>query len=642
MSTECCSPEKKDNVKNVKKDIWKLVSALIVVVPFEILSFFSIHLPLWFELPVFLIIIIFFGRDVFKSGFKSLAKLNFSDINLLMTIAIVGAVYLLELEEAAIIVILFALGETLEKIGIARSQSALENLVNTTPKSALLKGTTEKTPIEQIKVGAIVIIKPGDHIPLDGLIVEGNSMIDETVITGEPLPKNKHKDDVVYAGTVNGHGYFEMQVTKEAKDTTLSKIIELTYQSAEKKSKSQQFIEKFATYYTPAVMVLASLVVIIPVFVFQQPFTKWFTEALTILLISCPCALVISTPITIFSAIGNATQKGVLIKGGKFLEEMGKIKAIAFDKTRTLTKGEPIVADVVPFNSVTKEELLACVAGAELQSEHPVAKSIITKAEQEGLDHHPFINFKAVMGKGLQAECTVCVDKHHCIGTLKFITEEHAVGEEIVKQVEAFEKQGKTTIVISDNDKVTGVISVTDEIRAESKSMVQALSKLGVYSVILTGDNTSSAKYVAEQIGISEVNAELLPDGKLKEITRLLKEHKHVAMIGDGINDAPALATASVGIAMGAVGSDVAIENADIALMNNNLMLVPYLIELGKKSVQTIRFNTALAVLVKLSFLALAFTGRSNLALAIIADVGVTIFVVMNSLRLFQFKSNTY
>lgn len=613
-----------------------LVIALLVVVPFETLSFFSIHFPLWFELPLFLALILIFGKDVIKSGLQSLLSLNFADINLLMTIATFGAVYLQEFEEAVIIVVLFALGNVLEEFGIEKSQTALKELVAKTPKTALIKGANQKTPIKDINIGDVIVIKPFDHIPLDGEIIKGNSLVDETTITGEPLPKNKHEGDTVFAGTVNGSGYLEIKITKTVKDTTLAKIIDLTYQSAEKKSHAQKFIEQFARYYTPTILLVAVLLVAIPVFVLKQPFNRWFTESLTLLLISCPCALVISTPITIFSAIGNATKRGILIKGGRFLEEMGKIKAIAFDKTRTLTKGEPEVSDIVPFNGFSKEDLLACVAGMESLSEHPLAKSVVKKANEHNLTPHQFVNFEAIMGKGVKGECAVCVDKHHCLGNIKFITEEHEVEEEVIQKVEEFEREGKTTIVVTDNKKVSGVIGITDEIREESEPMVQTLKQLQIIPAILTGDNYSSARYVGQKLGIDEIHAELLPDKKLEILNGLVGRFKHVSMVGDGVNDAPALATSSVGIAMGAIGSDVAVENADIALMNNNLNLIPYLIKLGKKSVQTIRVNISLAILVKFLFLSLALLGRSNLALAIFADVGITLIVVLNGLRLYN------
>ncbi len=620
------------------KFLW-LIASLLVITTFEILSFFSIHLPLWIELPLFTLIILVFGKKVFASGIRSIAKLDFSNITLLMTIAVFGAVYLQQFEEAVIIVVLFALGETLEEFGNERSQTALKRLVEKTPKSAQIKGKEDKVPIETIKIGELIIVKPGDQIPLDGEVIEGSSLVDEAAITGEPLPRNKYIGDMVYAGTINGQGYLEVKVTKEAKDTTLAKIIELTYKSAEKKSVSQKFIEKFARVYTPLIVLAALLLIVIPVVFMGKSFHMWFAQALTLLIISCPCALVISTPVAIFSAIGNATEKGVVIKGGRFLEEMGKVKAIAFDKTRTLTKGEPAVSDVIPFNNFTEQEVVACAAGMETFSEHPIARSIVAKAEDQNVELHPFEDFRSFPGKGLKGQCTVCYDKHHCLGNLKFVTEEHEVNEDVIKKVEEFEAQGKTIIVSCSDKQVKGVIGVTDEIREESKPMVNSLLKMGIIPVMLTGDNKSSAEFVAGRLGISVVKAELLPEAKVEELSKLIREYKHVAMVGDGVNDAPSLAAASVGIAMGAIGSDVAIENADIALMNDNLNLIPYLVRLGKECVKKIKFNTVSAILVKFVFLSLAVAGFSNLALAIFADVGVTVIVILNSLRLYSYKA---
>ncbi len=556
-----------------------------------------------------------------------------------MTIAVFGAVYLQQFEEAVIIVVLFALGETLEEFGIERSQTALKNLVEKIPKSAQIKRIEGKVPIESIKIWEVIIVKPGDQIPLDGEVIEGNSLVDEAAITGEPLPRSKYIGDIVYAGTINGQGYLEVKVTKEAKDTTLAKIIELTYKSSEKKSVSQKFIEKFARVYTPSIALISLLLIVIPVVFMGKSFHVWFAQALTLLIISCPCALVISTPVAIFSAIGNATGKGVVVKGGRFLEEMGKVKAIAFDKTRTLTRGKPIVSDIVPFNGFTEEDVGACVAGIETFSEHPIAKSIVTKADEIGIEPHRYENFRSVPGKGLRGECTVCFDRHHCVGNIRFVTEEHDVAEEVLKKVEEFENQGKTAVVTSDHKRVNGIIALTDEIRKESGTMVEDLLKLHIIPIILTGDNRSSAEFVAEKLNIELVKADLLPEAKVEELSTLIREHKHVAMVGDGVNDAPSLATASVGIAMGAIGSDVAIENADIALMNDNLNLIPYLIRLGKECVKKIRLNTISAILVKFVFLSLAVAGFSNLALAIFADVGVIVIVILNSLRLYSYKA---
>ncbi|MES2437002.1 MAG: cation-translocating P-type ATPase [Patescibacteria group bacterium] len=627
----------KEIIKN-KKFIF-LLSALVLVIPFEILSFMDIYLPDAVEIPFFIILIAIIGRKVFYKGVKSLLKLKFSSINLLMTIAVFGAVYLQQFAEAAIIVILFSLGEALENFGIDKSKSALQELINKNPKSVQLKGKEEKTAIEEVKIGDVFIVKHGDHIALDGEIISGESLLDESSITGEPLPKSKFIGDLVYSGSVNGEGYLEVKVTKEAKDTTLSKIIKLTYEAAAKKSESQQFIDKFAKYYTPAIMLIAFLVFFVPVVLMGQDFTKWFTEALTLLIISCPCALVISTPVGVFSAIGNATKKGILIKGGKFLEEMGRIQAIAFDKTRTLTIGEPVVSDVIALKGHTQEGVLSCIAGLEAFSEHPVSRSITQKAKELGLDAHAFSNFKAVAGKGVKGTCMVCTNAEHTVGNLKFLTDEkHPISDEVINHVQSLESQGKTAIVVSDGNDISGVIGVTDEIRSESAGIIQSLKQLNIIPVILTGDNLSSAQYVAQQVGIDEIHASLLPEEKVNELKKLEEKYKSVAMVGDGVNDAPSLAQASVGIAMGAVGSDVAIENADIALMNDKLSLISYIIAVSRKMNRIIKFNIIAAVATKVLFLVLAVTGHSNLALAIFADVGVTVFVILNALRLYSYK----
>ncbi len=639
----CATPSNKSAEPSAETTLWKdakfrfLLLALLIVLPFEVLSLKSIHLSPWIELPLFLGLIGWFGWPVFLSGLRSLTKLNFGNINLLMTIAVLGALYLGENEEAVIITILFALGEALEAYGVKRSQSALQSLVASTPKTAQLKNSNEKLPIEQIKVGDIITIFPGDQIPLDGEIIKGNSLIDESTITGEPLPRSKGEGDTVYAATFNGDGYLEIRVTKTSTDTTLAKIIQLTYESAEKKASSQKFIEQFSKYYTPSIIVLALLITIVPVFIYHQPLQPWLLRALSLLVIACPCALVISTPVAVFSAIGNATKKGILVKGGQFMESMGKIKAIAFDKTRTLTKGEPIVSDIIAFNGYRQEDVIACAAGMEVFSKHPVAKSITDKAKELKLDTHAFENFQSVMGKGVKGDCLVCTDRHHCLGARKFVAEEHPMEEEVLKKVDEFEAQGKTTIIMSTNGKVKGVIGITDAIRPESKDMIAALKKLGVHAAILTGDNKASAHYVAKALGIEEVRADLLPEGKVDELKKLQEQYGDTAMIGDGVNDAAALASATVGIAMGAVGSDIAMENADIALMTTNLELMPFLIRLGRKCREKIRFNITMAIVIKMLFIGLALSGHSNLALAIFADVGVTVLVILNSLRLFSY-----
>jgi len=637
---ECHNGEIKNDKLWQDSKICKLILALLLIIPFEVLSLNSYHFSFWVEFPIFAVLIFLFGRKVFVDGIKSLFKFDFSNINLLMTIAVFGAIYLGEFEEAVVIVILFALGEALEDFGVTQSKKALQDLVNRTPKTALIKGRTEKTPIEEIEIDSIIIIKPGDIAPLDGLIVFGDSLLDESMITGEPLPKQKFIGDSVFAGSQSSCGYLEVKVTKCSKDTTLAKIIDLTYQSAEKKSHSQKFIELFSKYYTPAVVILAVLITVIPVLFFGKEFTFWFTQAITVLIISCPCALVISTPVTVFSAIGNATRKGVLIKGGKFLEELAKAKAIAFDKTRTLTKGEPEVSDIFAYNGFTSDDVLACASGLEIFSEHPIAKSIIAKAEEANLEIHSFKNFQAVPGKGVKGECLVCESAEHCLGNLQFVSEKNDgnVEQYIKDKVGELESQGKTAIIICEQKKIKGIIGITDKIRPESASVIKDIFAVGLTPVMLTGDNQKPAVFVASQLGINDVRSGLLPDQKDEEIQKLITKYGNTIMVGDGVNDAPALARSSVGIAIGAVGSDLAVENADIALMNDNITLIPYLVVLGRKCARKIRFNIFSAVFVKVVFLSLAVFGYSSIAAAIFADVGVTTIVVLNGLSLFRFN----
>ncbi len=556
-----------------------------------------------------------------------------------MTIAVAGAFYLRQFEEAVIIVVLFAIGESLEEYGIKRSKKSLASLVEKTPKTALLKKESSEIDIEELETGDIIIVKPGDAIPMDGNITYGNSLVDESSITGEPIPKNKYESDPVYAGTVNGNGYLEIEITGKAKDNTLSKIIDLTYKAAGKKISSQRFIERFAKFYTPSVIGAAMLLVVIPVFILGNSFDYWFNQALTLLIISCPCALVISTPVTVFSALGNATKNGVLIKGGKFLEDMGRIRAIAFDKTRTLTHGIPEVSDIITFNGFKKEDVLACAAGLEVFSEHPIAGSLIKKAKELGIDTHRFNNFKSVAGKGIKGECTVCDNSTHSLGNLKFIMEQQDIemDEKILRKIEDLERQGKTVVVMSEHRTIKGIIAISDTIRKEAYRISEDLKKLKIRPVILTGDTASAASFIGSSLNINEIKASLLPQEKAEEIERLKGKYKYVAMLGDGVNDAPALASASVGISMGSVGSDIAIENSDIALMNDNLEALPYLVRLGRKSSRVIIFNITSAVVIKFIVLILATLGLSNLALAIFADVGVTIFVILNGLRLFGF-----
>ncbi len=621
-----------------RKFQWLVVSVAVVAV-FEVVALLGWHLPPLIAFPFFAAIILAIGWRVILKGLQALSRLNFQSINLLMLIAVVGAFYLGQYEEAAVVIVLFALGERLETYGIETSKSSLQSLIERTPKTATVKREEDTFELDlvNIKVNDVLVVRPSEMIAMDAIVVGGNSSVDESTITGEPIPQDKHKGDRLFAGTLNMQGYLEARVTKLSKDSTLSKIIETTFQATKTKAKTQKFIESFSGFYTPAIILIAGLLVAVPTLLFGKPFEPWFLEALTLLVIACPCALVISTPISIYSAVGNASKRGVLIKGGKYIEALGQIKALAMDKTRTLTYGKPYVTDVIPFGDRTREHLLACAGGIETYSEHPFAQAITSAARAENLDLHSAENFKSVLGKGVSADCVVCYDKHHCIGKLHFITEEHFVRDEIVKQVESLQDSGRTSIVVSSDSEVEGIIALADEVKEESEATVKALRNLGIELIMLTGDNHAPAQLIAKQVGIERVKTALLPENKAAAIRELIEEFGAVGMVGDGVNDAPALATSTVGISMGAAGSDTAIEASNIAILNDRLELIPYLIALGRKTIATIRFNTILAVTVKVVFVILAVLGMSHLALAILADVGVTILVILISLRLLRF-----
>ena len=383
---------------------------------------------------------------------------------------------------------------------------------------------------------------------------------------------------------------------------------------------------------------LSVLLFIVPVFVLGKDFNHWLQQAITLLVIACPCALVISTPVAIYAAIGNASLKGALVKGGKYIEALAKVKAIALDKTRTITFGNPIVSDVVPLNGISREELLACTAGAEVFSEHPLAQAMVDASRKEGFEPHKTEAFKSIMGKGAIARCLVCEDETIYVGKLDFIKEYQHTDNETEKIVEQLSLQGKTSVVVSFGNGVAGIIALMDEIKPDSAAALKELEAMNIEPVMLTGDSEKAANYVARQVGIKKIFGNMLPENKSEKIKELLQQYENVAMVGDGINDAPALAQSTVGIAMGAAGSDTAIETANIALMNDKLSLIPFLIRLSKKTLHRIKLNTIGAIVVKLIFIILAFFGYSNLVFAIAADVGVTLIVIMTSLNLMKFE----
>lgn len=625
----------KNIFQNQKFRYLLLISIFVLIL--EILGLFELHLPNFIELPIFIVIILFVGRKVLIGGLQSLKDRRFTNMYLLMTVAIVGAILIGEFEEAAVIVALFALSETLEDLGIEQSQSAIEKLIESTPKQVTLKNG-EKVDIEAVDLNQVFVVKPGETIGLDGEVVSGVSSVDEASITGEPLPSDKVIGSKVFAGTINNQGFLEIKAIKKASETTIKKIAELTQSAANNKANYQKFIEKFSHYYTPAVLIASILLVIVPT-LFGGDFLTWFERGITLLVIACPCALVISTPISIFSAVGNASAKGILIKGGRFLEEIGQVKAIAFDKTRTLTYGRPKIEKIITYQGTTESEILSCAAGMENQSDHPMAHAVIEYAKEKGLKGHEMKDFKSIAGKGIEADCLVCKVGTHLLGNLQLLVDHnHQVPQQIEEDIKKIQDTGLTPLILADSEGIKGIIVVSDEIKPESKGLISEIVSMKIQPVILTGDNQKTANTVAKELNITKVYGDLLPEGKVTKLQEVRHEYGTVGMVGDGVNDAPVLAASNIGIAMGAAGSDIAIESADIALMNDSINLLPYLIRLGRKTKSTIQFNVALAIITKFIAIILTTVGIANLALAIFADVGVTVIVILLSLRLINYQ----
>ncbi len=592
---------------------------------------------LWFAVlsGIFCLVV---GQKVLLKGIKAIFSANFSSISLLVTIAMVGAFFLREYTEAAVVISLFALGEKLEDFGISSSKAALKMLAEKTPKQIDIIGRG-LIPIEDVKIDEVMIVKAGSVLGLDGVVLKGSGLIDESSLTGEPLPKARQENASVFSGTLLTNGYLEVRVTKTSKDSTLARIIEMTSKATSEKAVFQRFIERFAKFYTPSVLVGALLIFLIPVFVLSQDMAHWLEQALTILVISCPCALVISTPISIFAAVGNAASQGVLIKGGRYLETLSKIDTIAMDKTRTITLGKPTVTDVIALNSLTDAEVLACAAGIEALSEHPLAVSIVEDAKRRNLSPHSAGHYETILGKGAKAECYVCQDKEHFIGSRSLAVEKLTLPPNVEAELSRLSAEGKTNVLIWTAQSIEGIVSLLDQTKPEALESLNRLRAFGVNVIMLTGDSAEAARAIAKEVGIDEFHAGLLPQDKARLVKQWVSDGKVVAMIGDGVNDAPALASASVGIAMGAAGSDVAIETAHVALMNDRLDLLPFLVGLARTTWKTIRFNAILAVVVKLTVLGLAVVGRASLTLAIFSDVLLLIFVVFFSLRLLKWRS---
>ncbi|CAG7658755.1 heavy metal translocating P-type ATPase [Paenibacillus allorhizosphaerae] len=583
--------------------------------------------------------IIIGGYELFLKGIKNLFRLQF-DMNTLMTVAIIGAAAIGEWSEGAIVVVLFAISEALERYSMHKARQSIRSLIDTAPKEALIRRSSieQTVDVDDIQVGDVMIVKPGQKLAMDGVVVKGVSTLNQAAITGESVPVTKTVDDEVFAGTLNEEGLLEVRVTKRVEDTTISKIIHLVEEAQAERAPSQAFVDRFAKYYTPAIMALAVGIAIIPP-LFGADWGDWIYRGLSLLVVGCPCALVISTPISIVTAIGNAAKNGVLIKGGIHLEEAGRITAVAFDKTGTLTKGFPEVTNIAVFGGRSELELLSIAAVIEKGSQHPLASAIVRKAEQMGADRSLSVDdFQSITGKGVKASVG---GQLYYIGSPNLFVELHSsVTDTSREQIRALQMQGKTVMALGTQQDIIALIAVADALRDSSKDVIEELHSIGVQkTIMLTGDNEATANAIGKQVGVAEVKAELLPQDKLEYIKQLRKGYASVAMVGDGVNDAPALAASTVGIAMGGAGTDTALETADIALMADDLRKLPYTIRLSKKTLAIIKQNVVFSLGIKLLALVLILPGWLTLWLAILADMGATLLVTLNSLRLLKIKN---
>lgn len=621
--------------KTKKKAGYGLITFPGILIALGLISSFT-ALPTILSTLLYAAAIVISGYKPVKSAYYAI-KSRSLDMNVLMSAAAIGAALIGQWFEGAIVVWLFALGNVLQNRSIEQTRNSIRDLMELAPSEAWMKSGSElvKKPVEAIAISETIVIKPGERIPLDGEIIQGETSINQAPITGESIPVDKMIGDAVYAGTINESGSLEVNVTKLVEDTTISNIIHLVEEAQEQKAPTEAFIDKFASVYTPIVFGLALAVIVLPPLFGFGAWSEWVYRGLALLVVACPCALVISTPVAIVSAIGNAAKNGVLIKGGTFLEKAGAIRSIAFDKTGTLTEGKPKVSDIDALTT-SEDELISIALTLEDYSTHPIAKTIVNYAKEQGIQSKYGEGFKNISGKGVQATID---GKIYYAGNLKLFKELDISLERIKSNTEKIQNQGKTVVIIGTENEVIGIISVADTIRTTAVEALNGLKQAGVNQLaMLTGDNEGTAKMISEKTNVNRYFAELLPEDKVKAIKQLQSEGHKVAMVGDGINDAPALAASDLGIAMGGAGTDTAMESADIVLMADNLKKLPHTFKLSKKALTIIKQNIWFALIVKLIALALIVPGWLTLWMAVLSDTGAAVVVILNALRLLKVK----
>lgn len=618
-----------------KKENLVLGVALALALASELVGWLTGHEKSWPVIGLALTAMIVGGRETFSKGIVAVKTFTLN-INFLMCLAVVGAVIIGSWPEAAMVTVLFAIAEQIESFSLDRARNAVRALMELAPERAWVQGEGDQwieVEAASVALGQRVRVKPGERIPLDGDVVFGQSAVNQAPITGESLPVDKSIGDQLFAGTINEQGVLEFIVTGKRGNTTLDRIIKTVQEAQGTRAPTQRFVDNFARYYTPGVVIFAILVATVPL-AFGQPFWPWLYKALVMLVIACPCALVISTPVTVVSGLAAAAKQGILIKGGVHLESGRNLRMIALDKTGTLTHGEPVVTDVIAMHDYDKEKALQLAASLDHLSGHPVAKAIEDQWKGDLLE---VTGFESITGRGVAGNIG---GVSYIVGNHRLIEERGACCDHVHTELDRLQGEGKTTVVLANTKEAIAIFGVADTMRSESVDAIRELHELGVKVAMLTGDNASTAKAIGAQAGIDDIQAELLPEDKLKVIEQLLETHGSVGMVGDGVNDAPALARATVGFAMGAAGTDTALETADVALMKDDLRKLPAYIRLSKKTAVILTQNIAIAIGIKIVFFALALTGHASLWMAVFADMGGSLIVVGNGLRILRNSAN--
>jgi Cd2+/Zn2+-exporting ATPase len=586
-------------------------------------------------LPLDLVAIVLAGTQTARRAWSSLRGWHL-DIHVLMMVAVAGAIVLGDWAEGASVVFLFALAQVLESRAMERARGAIRSLMDLAPAEALVRsdGSDRTVPIDSVRIDDIVIVRPGEKIPLDGRVAVGESHVNQAPITGESVPVYKGPGDEVFAGAINGRGVLDVTVTRLRGDSTLARIIHMVERAQAQRAPSQTFVDRFARVYTPIVLMLAVVIAIVPPLLFGAPWGSWIYRSLVLLVISCPCALVISTPVSIVSALAAAARKGVLIKGGARLERLAAVRCIAFDKTGTLTRGRLRLTDVVPLNGARPAKILALAAAIESRSEHPIGRAIVERATADRIAVSQPDGVVALPGLGAQGRIGA---EDVVVGSHRLIEQLQLGGTDVRRASEALAAAGRTVVVVAAAGQAIGVLGVSDEVREGARDTVQMLGQHGISHVaLLTGDHELAAQALAERVGITDYRSSLLPEQKLDAVEALKTRYGVLAMVGDGINDAPALAAADIGIAMGTAGTDVALETADVALMADDLAKIPYALRLSRATVRNIRVNVGFSLVLKGAFLLLALTGHATLWMAVVADMGASLVVIGNALRLLR------